>query len=169
MANYRVTVRYAKALFELAKESDSAPRIYQELQDFGALLSENHELRDLLLQPLRTTSQRKTVLSGIAKHLGTSPMLLNFYSFLIDQRRMVDSKSIEDEYGRLLAADRGVTKADVISAGPLTDSQRDRLERALAIHAGSEVSVHVKVDSDLIGGVVAKVGDLLFDGSLRTQ
>jgi F-type H+-transporting ATPase subunit delta len=93
----------------------------------------------------------------------------NFYSYLIDHRRLVDFDGIFDEYKRLADEDAGLMTAEVVAASPLDDRRKDRLRRALSERTGREVQLDIRVDPELIGGAIAKVGGLVFDGSLRTQ
>ena len=169
MARSAAADRYGKALFQLAKEEGRGGEIRAELGAFADALSESQELRDVLLQPIYPASERQAVLDAVAEQLGSSGTLRNFYSFLIDQRRLVDAFAIRDAYDRLADAELGVTQVDVRTASALDDDQLDRLRTALAARTGGDVSLSVEVDPDLLGGVVAKVGDLLFDGTLRSQ
>jgi F-type H+-transporting ATPase subunit delta len=82
---------------------------------------------------------------------------------------MIDFATIAHEFDRLADEDAGLVVAQVISASPLDPGREDRLRRALSQRTGSEVRVEVTLDPDLIGGAIAKVGDLVIDGSIRTQ
>jgi F-type H+-transporting ATPase subunit delta len=88
---------------------------------------------------------------------------------LIDQRRLVDFPAIREEFERLASEAAGLRRAEIVSAGELRNDQLERLRRALSARTGGEVEVTARVDPSLLGGVIAKVGDLVFDGSLRTQ
>jgi F-type H+-transporting ATPase subunit delta len=109
------------------------------------------------------------VLAAVAARLGASPLLRNFLSFLVDQRRLVDWAGIQEEYGRLADQAAGLTQARVRSASALSDAQHERLQRALGRKSGGRVELEVEVDPTLLGGAVAQLGDLVYDGSLRTQ
>ena len=169
MARGAVARRYAKALFELSKETGQVADVVGELTAMGDLLEENPELHDVLFRPLHPVAQRRAVLDGVTDRIGASTMVQSFFSLLIDQRRLIDFPAIREEFERLANEDAGLRRAEVVSAGPLRDDQLERLRRALATRTGGEVEVSVRVDPSLLGGVIAKVGDLVFDGSLRTQ
>ena len=169
MARTAAARRYAKALFELAKESGRVAEIGGELASIGDLLEGNAELHNVLFRPLHPVAQRRAVLDGVTERLGASPTVRSFFSLLIDQRRLVDFPAIRDEFERLASEDAGLRRAEIVSAGALRDDQLERLRRALSNRTGSEVEITVRVDPSLLGGVIAKVGDLVFDGSLRTQ
>jgi len=162
-------VRYAKALFQLANEAGAATQIRAELDALGELLGGNQELNNVLMQPLHPAAQRGAVLAAVADGIVASPVLTNFYAFLIDQRRLVDFDGIAAEYRRLADEAAGLVPARVRSASPIDDAQRERLAQALSRQVGRQVQLEVEIDPDLLGGVVAQVGDTVFDGSLKTQ
>ena len=161
--------RYARALFSLAREEDRTEEVRQELEQLADLLAENEELHHALFRPLHPVAERRAVLREVAERLGFSATARNFLSFLVDQRRLVDFEGIQEGYERLADAAAGRAKAEVVSASPLSDEQRDRLRRALSARTGWEVELDASVDPSLLGGVVASVGALVFDGSLHTQ
>lgn len=169
MARSAAARRYAKALFELAKEAGEVAEVAGELTSMGDLLEGNPELHDVLFRPLHPAAQRKGVLDGVTDGIGASPTVRSFFSLLIDQRRLVDFPAIREEFERRASEDAGLRRAEVVSASALRDEQLERLRRALSVRTGGEVEVSVRVDPSLLGGVIAKVGDLVFDGSLRTQ
>jgi F-type H+-transporting ATPase subunit delta len=170
MAKGSAARRYAKALFSLAQEENRAAQVREEVERLGRQLAESAELRAVLLRPLHPVAQRRAVLAAaVSERLGASSLLRRFLSFLIDQRRLVDYETIEAEYGRLADAAAGVTKAHVRSAAPLSDAQRERLQRALQQQVGGRVEIALEIDPSLVAGAVAQVGDLVYDGSLRTQ
>jgi F-type H+-transporting ATPase subunit delta len=161
--------RYANALFQLAEEVSRVDAIRAELGRLAALLAESRELADVLLQPLHPVAQRRAVLGAVADRLGADPLLKSFLSFLIDRRRLVQFDAIRAEYGRLADERAGKTRATVRSASELSDEQRERLRRALSARVGRDVQLAVELDATLLGGLVAQVGDVVYDGSLRTQ
>jgi F-type H+-transporting ATPase subunit delta len=161
--------RYAKALFAIAREDGSIEATTRELSALADLLDGNPDLQKALFRPLHPVAERRSALRSVADRLGSSATLQNFYSFLVDQRRLIDFATICSEFARLAAEAEGRTDGRITSAHPLDDATRERLVAALSRRTGRQVSVEVAVDPDLIGGVVAQVGDLVFDGSLRTQ
>jgi F-type H+-transporting ATPase subunit delta len=169
MASSAAARRYARALFSLAKDEHRVREVGNELDLLAQLFDESVELRDALLTPLHPVEERKAVLRAVSEREQTSATLQNFYSFLIDQRRLVDFPGIHEEYKRLSDEDAGLMTAEVVAASPLDDRRRDRLRRALSERTGREVQLDIRVDPELIGGAIARVGGLVFDGSLRTQ
>lgn len=169
MARGAAARRYARALFQLAKEESRVTGVRDELSAFADLVQSNAELRDVLLQPLHPVAERRAVLDQVAERVGAGSTLRHFYAFLIDQRRLVELDAIREEYDRLANEAAGITSAEIRSAHPLSDDQLARLRSALATRTGRDVRVAVDVDPELLGGLVVKLGDVVYDGSLRTQ
>jgi F-type H+-transporting ATPase subunit delta len=161
--------RYARALFSLAQDDDSVKSIRAELADMERLLASNPDLHRRLFQPLHPVDERRRVLSRLCEQGGGSQTIQNFFGFLIDQRRLVEFEAIQEEYGRLADRAAGRVRAEVLSASPLRDEQRARLVETLNRKTGKEVDLSVRVDPSLLGGAIATVDGLVFDGSLRTQ
>ena len=161
--------RYAKALFGLAEDEHRHREVRVELENLQSLFAENRELRDALLTPRHPAGERKAALKAISTRMSVSGLLQNFISYLIDQRRLIGFDAIVAAYGEFTDDAEGLLTAEVISASPLDDRRKDRLRRALSERTGREVRLEIEVDAALIGGAIAKIGDLVFDGSLRTQ
>ena len=161
--------RYARALFSLAKEDGRTAEVRGEIDALSALFAESAELRNALLTPLHPVKERRAVLRAVSERSGLSPLICNFYSYLIEQRRLVDFPGISAEFARLVDEDAGLMTAEVVTAAPLDEGRRDRLRNALSERTGYDVRLKVELDPDLIGGAIAKVGDLIFDSCIRTQ
>lgn len=161
--------RYARALFALAQEQDGVASIRAELDDMARLLAANPDLQRRLFQPLHPAHERRQVLKSVCERGNGSRTIRNFFAYLIEQRRLVAFDAIRDEFDLLADKAAGRVRAEVRSASPLRDEQRARLVEALAHRTGREIDLTVHVDPSLIGGAIATVGGLVFDGSLRTQ
>lgn len=169
MPNTAAARRYASALFSLASDDGDVQSIRGQLDDMNRLFDENPELRRRLFQPLHPVAERRSVLIGVCERGGLSRSVRNFFSYLIDKRRLVDFSGIRDEYGRLADEADGRVRAELRSASPLDEQQRARVAAALARRTGKQIDLTVVVDPTLLGGVIATVGGLVFDGSLKSQ
>ncbi|MCA9510875.1 MAG: ATP synthase F1 subunit delta [Myxococcota bacterium] len=161
--------RYARALFQLARETNATTEVRRELGELASLFAENKPLRDALLTPRFRASERKSVLTAIARQGGLSQTVAHFLQFLIDQRRLVHFEAIHEEFERLANEASGLVTAHVRAASELDERKQDRLRRALSQRTGREVRLDIRVDPSLVGGAIATVGDMVFDGSVRTQ
>jgi F-type H+-transporting ATPase subunit delta len=161
--------RYAKALFAIAREAGSIPAIRAEIDAMASLLESDAALHRALFQPLHPVAERRSVLRGLCDRMSSSATIKNFFAYLIDQRRLVDFDGIRAEYHRLADAEAGRTRAEVVCAAPLRPDQLERLTRALSARTGRRVEVQVRIDESLLGGAVASIEGVVYDGSLRTQ
>lgn len=169
MASAAVARRYARALFSLARDENRVDAVLGELDALAEVLDAHPELQRAILRPLHPGAQRRAVLRSLCQRLGTSSTVQNFCAFLIDKRRVVALDAIRRAYAQLADEAAGRSRARVISASPLRDDQLERLRRALAARTGRSVELEADVDPTLLGGAIAMVGGMVFDGSLRTQ
>jgi F-type H+-transporting ATPase subunit delta len=170
MASRRsAAVRYAKALFGLAQETGSVDALRAELDGLVAAIESVPALADVFVRPVHPAGERRRAVEALAGPLGLSPLLAHFCAYLIDQRRTRDLGAIRDEFVRLAEEAAGRVRGEVVSAAPLDSTQLDRVRAALGRRLGRAIDLDVRVDPELVGGLVARVGDLVFDGSLRTQ
>ncbi len=161
--------RYARALFDLAQEAQATERWLAELTEFTQMARDNPELERVLFTPLYPREERRKVLRELAQRLSLAPELRSFLLILVDENRTVLLPSICDAVRTLWDRSIGRVEAVVCSARPLTPEQEDSIRSALSARISAEVNLRTEVDPELIGGVVARVGDLLFDGSVKTQ
>jgi F-type H+-transporting ATPase subunit delta len=135
----------------IGKEDGQAEKYKEELGAFVTLLDEQKELEQAISNPLYDDESRKKVLQAVVQRSGLSQvMVYDFYEKLTDE----------------LA---NIVRADLVSATDLPEDTIDRIRAALAQKTGKEVKMDVTVDPDLVGGAVTKIGDLVLDGSVRTQ
>ena len=161
--------RYAKALFGLAQDEHRQREVRTEIESLSTLFADSREIAAALLTPMHPAAERKAAIRALAARENVSPLVQNFLGFLIDQRRLIQFEAIVVAYAELADQAEGMVTAEVKVASPLDDRRKDRLRRALSDRTGREVRLEIEVDPSLIGGAIAKIGDLVFDGSLRTQ
>ena len=162
--------RYARAVFGLG-EGD-ADRTGELLEEFDTLVEEilaSEDLRRCLLTPLFPRSERRGVVDELCRTLDLSPEIRATATILVNENRMQLLDAIRDELRALVDQMAGRIEAYVVSARPIDEAQQEDLRRALARRVDADVSLRLEVDPDLIGGVTARIGDLLLDGSVRTQ
>jgi F-type H+-transporting ATPase subunit delta len=169
MRSHAVARRYGRAIFQLAVEEGRAAEVLAEVDALVALLAESAPLADVLYRPLYPLAERRAAFDAVARRMGLSATLGRFVEFLLQQHRMRDFPLIAGEMHRLADEAAGRVEAEVISAATLEPAHLERVRQALAANTGREVRVTPRVDPGLIGGIVARVGDLIFDGSIRTQ
>lgn len=161
--------RYAKALFALGVDKGSFEAMGKELEALAALFIESRELRQTLENPVFTPSQKRRIMEAVLPRVAPSPLVRNFALLLVERARIGALPMIARAYQELTDQQLGRVRAVVTSARPLDGSTQTEIQRALERRTGKKVLMTSQVDSTLIGGVVARVGDLVFDGSLRTK
>ena len=123
----------------------------------------------MLFRPIHPRSERKAVMHELAQRLGTATEVRAAAEILVDQNRAQLLPSILEELRALVDAEAGRVEAKVTSARPLDAAAQEQIRQALSRRVNADVTLVAEVDPTLIGGVVARIGDLLLDGSIRTQ
>lgn len=161
--------RYAKALLSLGEEEGRLDALTREVRSLGDAVASSAELRTLLASPVIPQESRHAVMKDIVARLGLSPTVRAAALLLTDRRRGAAIPEVAAALEALVDERAGKVKAEVTSAAPLTDAQALRVQASLEKITGRKIALSRKVDAALIGGVVARVGDRVFDGSVRTR
>jgi F-type H+-transporting ATPase subunit delta len=161
--------RYARALLAVGHERGSARAVLSELGTLTEEILESDPLRRALFAPIHPRAERASLLADLAGRLGLSPELLAFGRLLVEENRVALLPAIRDALERIVEREEGRVVAQVTSARLLTQEEIRRLSEALSRRVGARVTLSLDVDERILGGVVARVGDLLLDGSVRTQ
>jgi F-type H+-transporting ATPase subunit delta len=161
--------RYAKALFGLAVEADKVDAWAQGLVALKKAVDGSPELREVLASPVYTREQRQGLAARLAKALELDREPASLLALLADRNRLAYLAGVAETFGRLADEKLGRVRARVASAVPLAEAQAAALAQRLAEASRAEVIVERVVDPSLLGGVVAQVGSLVYDGSLRSQ
>ena len=169
MINTTLAKRYAKALVDIGTEQNSLEKYGDELANLVGMIRESKDFRELLVNPVFTKEDKKRIAGEILERAGTDRMVINFVNVLIDRKRIDQLETIEKAYREEVDQIRGITRGEVTSAEAITEEELDRVTDALSKITGKQVLVTTKVDPYLIGGLVARVGDMVFDGTIRTQ
>ncbi len=161
--------RYARALLSVAPTQRTADTVADELVRLAAAISASAELRGVLANPAFTRAARKQALAALAGPLRLSETAIRFASLLVDRRRIADLSAIADRYHEMADEAAGRVRANVVTAVPLPADLAPRIEQALSGALARPVTLRAEVEPGVIGGVVAQVGSLLFDGSVRSE
>jgi F-type H+-transporting ATPase subunit delta len=161
--------RYAKALFEIGVAEGNYERLGTELDDLANAYSTSSDLRVVLENPVIKVVEKQAILQAILPRVAPSPSVQRFARLLLDRGRIGILRAAARAYRELADQRTGQVRASVTSAAPLGAAELDRVRRALEGRTGRKVLIAASVDPALIGGLVARVGDLVLDGSVRTQ
>jgi F-type H+-transporting ATPase subunit delta len=161
--------RYAKALVEIGVEKDAVEKYGRDLSELATMMETSRDFFELLVNPVFPREDKKRVAGLILDKLGTDPVVRNFVNLLIDRKRIDQLVGIEKAFRSQVDDLRGITRGEVTSAIPLDADELNRITMALSRSTGKKVILTPKVDPSLIGGLFAKVGDTVLDGTIRTQ
>lgn len=159
---------YAEAMFAVAAAEGALDDVEEELFRFARALEQEHALRDALADPALPAERKKAVLAEVLGERA-NPVTVNLLGFVIEQGRARDLGAIVDELAALAAERRQAAVAEVRTAVPLDAAHRDRLAGALERATGRKIELKVVVDPSVVGGVVARIGDQVIDGSVRRR
>lgn len=169
MKNLAVARRYAKALLLIGKEDGHTDSYREELSGFSDLMEREAALNQAITNPLYESSGRRKVLQAVIDKLGISKTMKSFLLLLFDKGRIGFVSSIDDFYQKLADELNGIARASLVSATALSDDTVEKIRAALSKKTQKKIVLEVEKDPDLIGGIVTKIGDLVWDGSIRTQ
>jgi F-type H+-transporting ATPase subunit delta len=161
--------RYATALYSLAEQAGSVDKVGQDLRDFAASFEGSRELRTAFENPIVGMQSRRQILREIAAQSGMDPLVRDTLLLVSDRGRMSQVSDIASAYVTLAETRSGRVRAEVVTAAELPEAYFQELQRTLERVTGKKVSIARRVDPSLLGGVVTRVGDQVFDGSLRHQ
>ena len=166
MAHISSGKRYAQAVFELALETGDLEGWRDGLIQLTAIATDQ-EVMSVLENPKRALDSKKHLLQ---KRLGAvNPLVLNLACLLMSRGILKIAGAVSRQYGRLLNAHHGIEHADVITAVPLNDEDRERLSRQFTEIAGHNVIINARIDPSIVGGFTARIGDTLIDGSIHNM
>ncbi len=161
--------RYAKALMEIGLEDGSYQRIGQDVASMANAIQSSDELSALLTNPVFPRDDREKIVMSILQRIGASKTVANFSKLLLDRERLSILPDISRELSAMIDEKSGQITAEVTSAVKLSPAQETELKTALESLSGKKVQIEASEDPALLGGVIAKVGDMVYDGSIRTQ
>lgn len=169
MSNHAVANRYAVALFELAKEKQALEQTEKELQLIKAVFEQTPELKKVLEHPRVSEEQKKQLLFDSFKE-ATSEHVLHTLELLLQRNRIAAIESVIDKVQQLIFEEKNVASAKVYTVKPLSDEVKAELASTFAKKVGkSELIIENIVASDLIGGIKIRIGNRIFDGTIKGQ
>lgn len=158
--------RYARAVFEIALERKELDRWQTDLKNI-AVLGENAAFMALLENPKVGFEKKEKILAEVLGDI--NPLARNLVYLLVSRGRFSMVGDVADEYQRLLDGYRGIEHAEVVTAVPLDDKEKKKLEEHLGAVVGKKIVLESSVDPKLVGGMIARVGGKLLDGSTHSK
>jgi F-type H+-transporting ATPase subunit delta len=162
--------RYAQALFSLARDAQETDKVAAALKTFRVMIDESADLQRLVRSPVFSAEDQVKALSVLLDKAGIGGVAANFIKLVAAKRRLFAIRDMIADYDKLNDSYRGVARAEVTSAAPLSDAHIGALKDALkGVTGGKDVEVSVKTDPSIIGGLIVKLGSRMVDGSLKTK
>ena len=161
--------RYAKAIFMAGKEEGKLEEYNETLQGLGDLYSSQPEVADALVNPLYPLDTRQQVMSRMVESMAVEKVMANFLNLLVEKKRAAILPEISEEFKAMVDAEKNVSHGTVVSAVELDEALQGKIRETLEKLTGKKVELTTSIDPSIIGGIVAQVGDLVLDGSIRTQ
>jgi len=167
--NRKIARRYAKALMNIGLEDGNYDTYWEELDTFTALFQGAEQLKEVLSNPAFSIPRRQAIIKEIGEKIRLSPITVNFLHLLVDKNRIRYLLDIASLYRELADEAAGRARVHLITAHELSKKKFTELTAGLQDLVGKQVIMEVETDSSLIGGVVARIGGMVYDGSVKTQ
>ncbi|MCA1560865.1 MAG: ATP synthase F1 subunit delta [Acidobacteria bacterium] len=170
MTNRAAAIRYARALFDVTVKDDDLQKVEGDLAAFAGLFGQHPPVAKALLSPAVPAGRKRAVVAELLRALGAlSPAVSKLVLMLADRDRLALVPDVLDAYRVRLMDHQRIVRAEITTAVPIPADKLQTLERSLAETTGKKVSTAVRVDPAIIGGVVAKIGSTVYDGSVARQ
>jgi F-type H+-transporting ATPase subunit delta len=162
--------RYARALFDVARaERLDLDAIARELEEFAAVVASHEPLQRVLANPAIPTPRKRAVIEELVSHTPLTPVLSRVLLLLAERDRLVLVPDLARAYRSRLMDHQQVVRAELTTAMPLAADRIEALQQGLATATGRAVQLDVRVDPELVGGAVARIGSTVIDGSVVAQ
>ena len=167
MIKAQVGRRYSKAIFEIAEEKNQVKEIYEMLNSAMVLYRTDKEFKNFILNPLIDNEQKKSVLNKIFGKDNSEN--LNILLYILDKGRMNCIKYIVAEYLKIYYKKNRILDVRATFTKELTDEQKKKLINKLSQKTGKEINLEIKIDKNILGGGIIRIGDKIIDGSIRRE
>jgi len=169
MSVQTVARRYASALADVVLQRGEAREVQQELRLWADMLRSNMNLREVFANPTIGLDQKRAVLKRLLEIAKPRPTTANFLKVLLENQRITELDEINRKFAEVLDDRAGVVAARVTTARPVAADTKQTVEAKLQSLTGKNVRVEFDTDSDIIGGIVTRIGSTIYDGSVRNQ
>lgn len=164
-----VSLKYARALADVALENRIHEQVLRELSAVDQLLKTHKDLRETFANPAIPLAAKRGIMEELGRRMSLSKVVVNFVLVLLEKARIHQFEQMAGAYQRVLDERQGIIQADVFSVQAVNDSVKRRLHDAVSGLTGKRVKMNYQQDASLIGGIKMQIGSTVFDGSIRTQ
>ena len=163
------SLQYANAMADVALTQGASEPAAKQLHEFGAAYAQSVELRTFLASPAVSVEAKHAVIEKIVARLGASKIIRNFLFVLADNRRTQLIPEVIASFHQVIRQRQGIAEAEVSSAVELSAAQKKEMAATLARLTGKKIETKYTLDPALLGGAVVRIGDTIYDGSLRSR
>jgi F-type H+-transporting ATPase subunit delta len=168
MNHSKINVRYAKALFSLGKERDQIMPLHKDIMSIYTLCGKSEDFVHFLENPIISTSQKKEIFQKLLKD-HVSELALRFILLITENHRELEIPGICRYFIDLVRADQGILPASVTTTGKLSRDTFELIRKSLVKETGKEIELTEKINPAIIGGMILRIEDQQYDGSIATQ
>jgi F-type H+-transporting ATPase subunit delta len=161
--------RYARALADVITERGETGEVVAELSKFAQIMTEHRELRHVFASPVIPLDRKRAILHDLLSRLKLRPTSGNFLSLLLENSRLPDLDQMLRAMARELDARANIVLAEITTAREVSDQEKSMLRDKLKAATGKEVRLQFRTNPNIIGGVVTRIGSLVYDGSIKNQ
>jgi F-type H+-transporting ATPase subunit delta len=161
--------RYAAALADVVIKNGETEIVRNELGQFAVLMTENPQLAEVFRNPAVAFDNKKNVLESLIAKTRPTKTTANFLRVLQRNHRLSDLPVVNERFNAVLEVRAGLVTAEVTTAQPLAAAQQTALQTRLQQLTGKRVNLNFKIDPEIIGGVVTRIGSTVYDGSVKNQ
>jgi F-type H+-transporting ATPase subunit delta len=161
--------RYATALFELALEEKALDSVAADIETFGALLDRSEDLVRLVRSPVFSAAEQVRAITAVLEKAEIGGLAAKFLGLVAENRRLFAVRDMFKAFRTLLSRHKGETRAEIVVAEPLADPHLAALKEMLKAATDKDVTLDVKVDPAILGGLKVKLGSRMYDASLKTR
>lgn len=161
--------RYARALADVITERRETNEVVNELSSFARMMSEHSQLRDVFASPVIATERKRAVLDELIARISPRQTTANFLRLLLSKSRLHDLDQMLRALARELDARMNILSAEITTAREISDQEKTTLQSQLKAATGKDVRLQFRTDPAIIGGVVTRIGSLVYDGSIKNQ
>ena len=169
MSLQTIARRYAIALADVAIEQGEALAVQEELLEWGVMINSNGRLKEAFSNPTVPYEQKRKLIQELISRTKIRQTTANFLQVLLRNQRLSEITEVNKWFGQILDERAGVVAAEITTARPVAQESIETLRKTLASISGKKVRLKFAIDEDLIGGLVARIGSTVYDGSVRNQ
>ena len=161
--------RYARALYELAKENSEVDKTEDDIKNLKMILNTSSDFKNMIFNPTIGKKEQSAAINKISEYLNFSKNFKKFLNLVTFKRRLFFLNKIIDSFLKLTSKNKGELNAKLISSRELTKNEIDRMQKDLSEYLKKKIKIEYSLDTNLVGGFIFQVGSVMFDTSIKSK